>query len=299
MQTHAERLYWQGGQTDLLSSLRWRVVKTVVVVVAAPTCMTVSLDRILSYVSDFDVWIDQPLSNASGSPGPSTQNFLGEESNNMPPPPAPVSSRPRRRVSERNATTTTTSATSSTVGGDSLFEALSNSTTATSTTLHNPSAWLPEHQQQFMQALMHASGMGGNASLPGLSSPIGDPAGLVDPSAPLIDNPFASLMGLTEPDGGQFPLPGLQQVPMEEPKPKSLAQKVLPLLHLTAIWCLLAYFVLWAEPKTYVEAATGHGESKLDTMGLWRRWAELGQKGTLLKTFRVQVVVCFPLFLGL
>jgi len=143
---------------------------------------------------------------------------------------------------------------------------------------------------------MHASagtGMGGNASLPGLSSPIGDPPGLVDPSAPLIDNPFASLMGLTGPDGGQFPPPGLQHFPMEEPKPKSFLQRVLPLLHLTTIWCLLAYFILWAEPKTYVEAATGGSQSKWDTAGLWRRWAELGQKGTVLKTFRVQIVVRF------
>ena len=150
-----------------------------------------------------------------------------------------------------------------------------------------------------MQALLHASAgaaPGGNASLPGLSSPIGDPTGPIDPSAPPIDNPFAALMGLSGNGmGGALP-PGLRPFPVEEPKPKTTLQKVLPLLHLIAVWCLLAYFLLWAEPKSYAEASpTGLSDERWNVEGLWKRWAEFGRSDVLkrsLTTYRLQIVVC-------
>ncbi len=141
-----------------------------------------------------------------------------------------------------------------------------------------------------MQALLHASA-GGNVSLPGLSSPIGDSTGPIDPSAPQIDNPFAALMGLSGAGmGGTLP-PGLRPFPVEEPKPKTTLQRVLPLLHLIAVWCLLAYFLFWAEPKSYAEASP----TVLSGEGLWKRWAELGRSDVLkrgLTTYRLQIVVC-------
>lgn len=208
-------------------------------------------------------------------------------------------------------TTATSIGSSSSVAGDSsLFDALSDASTIASTP-HNPSAWLPEHQQQFMQALLNASAgtaSGGNASFPGLSSPIGDPTNLVDPSAPLIDNPFAALVNLPEDSNGNggigaFP-PGLkflpQLPPTQESKSKTLLQKLLPLLHLVAIWCLLAYFVLLVEPKAYgqahasILAAEEDGFLQRDTAFWWRRWTELSQRRTLSQgpsSYRVQVVV--------
>lgn len=97
-----------------------------------------------------------------------------------------------------------------------------------------------------------------------------------------------SMMGMD----GKFPAaPGMG---MEPPKEKTKLQKAMPLLHLVAMWCLLAYFVLWAEPKAYSEAvgvAEGQG-----AVSLWRRWAELGRKNPMvseaMQTFRIQIVVC-------
>ncbi|KAF8972577.1 hypothetical protein BDZ97DRAFT_1901133 [Flammula alnicola] len=95
--------------------------------------------------------------------------------------------------------------------------------------------------------------------------------------------------------GGMFPPFGPGWV---EPKEKSKLQKVLPLLHLLAMWCLLAYFVLWGEPKVHKDL-TGE-DLGLGVMGLWKRWADLGQKSPLLanslQTFRIHVVPFFWAF---
>lgn len=150
-------------------------------------------------------------------------------------------------------------------------------------------------------ALLHTSAgttAGGSASLPGLSSPIGDPTILVDPSAPLIDNPFAALTG-SLPPGMKFS-PAMQLPQTQQPKPKSALQKALPLIHLISVWFLLAYFVLFVEPKTYVQAnvpvlgAEANRSLKWNSVFLWRRWSDLAQGQTLSKgltTFRLQIVV--------
>lgn len=236
---------------------------------------------------------DSPLPNILTSPAPNTQSFLGEESSDMPTPASHA--RPLdRKVSGRMMTKTVTgTATSSTAEGDSFFESLSNSSTATGTP-HNPSAWLPEQQQLFMQGRLHAA-PSGNASLSGLSSSIGDPAGPIDPFAPPIDNPFASLMGFSG-SGTEGTLPAGLQTLVQESKPKTSLQKALPLLHLVAVWCLLAYFLLWAEPKSYAQANSAIlGDEKWNAAGLWMRWAELGKSDGLLKrgitTYRLQIVV--------
>jgi len=162
----------------------------------------------------------------------------------------------------------------------------------------DPSVWLPEQQQQFMQALMNASG----ASFP-QTPPFGE---FRDSSTPPMDNPLAALMGpqmgadgpginsMFSPFGpgmdGKF-----KPVAVEPPKEKTKLQKLMPLLHLIAMWCLLAYFVLWAEPLAYTESVTE--ELGMNAVGMWRRWANLGQKSSLIENiarrFTVQVVVCF------
>ena len=258
----------------------------------------------------------EPLDPLPHASAPSTQNFLGEDSGVMPTPQGPFIKGTTRPAQTTSMTTATSNGSPSSVaGGSSFFDALSDSSTMASSP-NNPSAWLPEQQQQFMRALLHTSSgaaAGGNASLPGLSSPIGDPTSLVDPSAPPIDNPFAALMGLPGagfgagggigafPPGMKFPN-AMQPPHIQEQKPKTALQKVLPLLHLAAVWCLLAYFVLSAEPKAYAQAhasvmgagSAEDGSLKWGAAFLWRRWGELGNGPTLrngLKTFRVQVAV--------
>jgi len=163
-------------------------------------------------------------------------------------------------------------------------------------TVPDPSVWLPEQQQQFMQALMNASA----APFP-QSSPIGEPTVPLDPSLPPMDNPFAALLGPqvgASGGAGMFPPfgPGMAgKVPgaMEEAKPKTKLQKALPLLHLIAMWCLLAYSVLWVEPKAHSEA-TGE-DIRMSAVGLFKRWSALGTQSPLLSSanqmFRIHVVV--------
>ena len=125
----------------------------------------------------------------------------------------------------------------------------------------------------------------------------------VDPSLPPIDNPFAALLAAQAgggSGGGGFPPfgPGMTgKAPMgsnDAPQPTTL-QKIMPLLHILAMWCLLAYFVLWAEPQMY-SAVNREDEG---AVGLWRRWAELGRQSPLVENisqvFRVQLVVRFIL----
>ena len=225
-------------------------------------------------------YVDPPLANF---PSTSARSFLGEQSSNMPTPrrssaspsPAPPPKQtPSRTTPSRNA---------------NLFEGANGIGP-------DPSVWLPEQQQQFMQALMNASG----APFP-QSSPIGEPSMPLDPSLPPMDNPFAALLGPQAGAGagaGMFPpfgpgmagkLPGA----MEEAKPKTKLQKALPLLHLIAMWCLLAYFVLWAEPKAYSEA-TGE-DVRMSAVGLFKRWSALGTQSPLLSNanqiFRIHIVV--------
>ena len=176
----------------------------------------------------------------------------------------------------------------------------------------DPSVWLPEQQQQFMQALLAASsgagstaGSTGSGGLP-LSSPIGD-SGPFDPNSPPMDNPFAALMGMAGaggpggPGAGMFP-PGMSMPPgmgmgvdTTPPKPKSRLQKALPILHLVVMWVMLAYFVFWAEPRAYAESVPLHGSGSTGVVGMWDRWALLGKKSELVKNglgvFEVHIVV--------
>jgi hypothetical protein len=131
------------------------------------------------------------------------------------------------------------------------------------------------------------------------SSPIGEPSMPVDPSLPPIDNPFAALLAAQAgggSGGGNFPPfgPGMtgkfSTGNNHVPEPTKL-QKAMPLLHVLSMWCLLAYFVLWAEPHMH------NAVNSEDQSGLWRRWAELGRHSPLLENvtqaFRVQLVVRF------
>jgi GET complex subunit GET2 len=215
--------------------------------------------------------IDPPLPNI-------TPNFLGEDSirapnrNSVSPSPSPSPN--RRTTPSRNA---------------DIFEGLG-------TAPPDPSVWLPEQRQQFTQALMNAS----SSPLPA-SSPIGEPSMPVDPSLPPIDNPFAALLAAQAgggSGGGVFPpfgpgMTGKAPLANDVPEPTKL-QKAMPLLHILAMWCLLAYFVFWAEPHMH---SAVNGEDDGSTVGLWRRWAELGRHSPLLvnvtQALKVQFMVRF------
>jgi len=128
-----------------------------------------------------------------------------------------------------------------------------------------------------------------------------------DPSLPPMDNPFAALLAGGGPfgkagfDGATNPFlqPPSASQQATAPKPPSRLQKLLPLVHLISMWLLLAYFMLWVEPRAGGGVA-GVGDENLNFLGgkFWRRWAELGNvdvggvKHQAIDLYRVHLVVC-------
>ncbi|KAK1222443.1 hypothetical protein PQX77_014712 [Marasmius sp. AFHP31] len=208
------------------------------------------------------------------------RNFVGEESM-MPTPPARVSPSP---------------------APSPLSQSQNHSSPSSSFTAPDPSVWSEEQQQQLLQALMGGFGGGMGMGGPNSSSP-GQPAIGEVPGAPqippsLADNPLAAMLfgaaGGQGATGGMppFPPPGMgmglgkgasssggagTQV---QTKKRSKLQKLMPLVHMVAIWALLAYFVVVREPEAHAsvrgEAASLGG--RIDWTGMWRRWADLAHK---------------------
>ena len=142
-----------------------------------------------------------------------------------------------------------------------------------------------ELQQEFIRALMGSGALGTtppstqtqpqriapmNHQMPDFSDP-----GMMPPS----DDPMAAMMqalmsgqapqmGSMGAMGGPSPLfPGQQEV---QTRPKSLLQKILPLIHLFSTWILLAFFVFFKEPEEYREGLNSSGN-----LSLWQRWGDL------------------------
>lgn len=141
--------------------------------------------------------------------------------------------------------------------------------------------------------------MGAAPASPLPQSPL-DPFAPVDPTLPPMDNPLAMLFqqaaNNTDGAGPMFPPfggmkggkgPAVDGVQAREP---TKLQKAMPLLHMLAMWCLLAYFVLWMEPKAYEQFGAG------EVVSVWRRWAELGRSSPVARVFRVQLVPFFWAF---
>ncbi|KAK7688122.1 hypothetical protein QCA50_008492 [Cerrena zonata] len=145
----------------------------------------------------------------------------------------------------------------------------------------DPSIWSEEQQQQLLQALMGGAGVGSPNLFGGLNPPQQQqqrriPSNSSDPSSQSPpDDPLAALMQSLGQPGAQSPagtFPGFPPPPAP-PKPKTLLQKLIPLIHILAAWILLGYFVLWREPAAFETQSHGAGGGDW-----WRRWAELGWK---------------------
>lgn len=102
------------------------------------------------------------------------------------------------------------------------------------------------------------------------------------------NNPFAAMMMAQQQQ--QQGAPGQESSTMF-PEPvaarKSLIQKLLPLIHMFAMWLLLGYFTWFLEPEVY-NAGRPEDLKKLDTTP-WHRWADLRFHPSVL----VQLVVRF------
>ncbi|KAG6829898.1 hypothetical protein H0H92_003031 [Tricholoma furcatifolium] len=154
----------------------------------------------------------------------------------------------------------------------------------------DPSVWSETQQQQLLQALLAGS------RTPEPFTPT-DP----DTSLPPMDNPFAAMLASAAsqgPSGAGIPPSTLfppQTLP-PEPKPPTRFQRLMPFVHLITVWSLLAYFVLYTEPRAHADSL---GRASDDGMALWKRWAELGRAGgvsDIVSSLRIQVLPFFWAF---
>lgn len=164
----------------------------------------------------------------------------------------------------------------------------------------DPSMWSEDQQRQFMQALMGGQGIPGGPGLtpPQISSSASTPGTQpdFDPFAGMNmggmgggNDPLSALMSQFQQGGapGSMPPPQTRSAP---PKPRTLIQKLLPLIHFICVWALLAYFVLWKEPEAFDSVTYGAVDGK--GLSLWgRRWGELGRRVTTGAGWGVQAVV--------
>ena len=228
------------------------------------TCMTVGRIVLFTPTTSGMNSTDPPLPTIQTN----FKNFIGDESV-MPTPPVRKSPSPAprniRSVSE---------------GAPNPFAAAGFEPSA----VPDPSVWMDQQQQQFLQALMASGPLSRSPeSLPGLTPTD------VDPTLPPMDNPFAAM--LFSKDGGGFSPGAMGKAPADAavpPAPTRL-QKWMPFIHVVTTWCLLAYFVLYMEPHVQQDVGVNFEGS-----GLWRRWAELGRTrvvGDVAQVLKVQVVV--------
>ena len=167
-------------------------------------------------------------------------------------------------------------------------------TTASSDPLVNrsqpdPSMWSEGQQRQFMHALMGGQGGPGLAPL-GTSGTQPD----LDPFAGMNvgggNDSLSALISQLQVQGGVPSSTPPLQTQGTPPKPRTIIQKLLPLIHFICVWALLAYFVIWKEPEVFDSVTYGTLNGK--GLSLWgRRWGELRERNTTGAGWGVQAVV--------
>ncbi|KAJ7058812.1 hypothetical protein C8F01DRAFT_282567 [Mycena amicta] len=190
---------------------------------------------------------DPPVPSFAETTGTATGRFVGEETFGMPRPrPHSASPSPQRPLRSSAA-----------AEGD--FFGLGAGASA------GMNAEAAQMQAQLMQALMGGAGVGGDASNPFLGMGMGN--GMAN------GNPLAALMSAAGAQGGGAGVENnAMPMPMAPPPPKTRLQRVLPAVHMLAVWALVLYFVLVREPAA-------HLHSEAEGSGLAWRWSRLLGKG--------------------
>jgi hypothetical protein len=125
-----------------------------------------------------------------------------------------------------------------------------------------PSAWLNDQQQQLLHSLLGGPPPSG-PRIPDVNAP---GTNFTAPDDPLL----ALMTSLGVEAGRREDMGGLSQSRMEA-KPKKVVQKLLPLLHIIAVWALVAFFIFWLEP----EAFRARNSAVVSSGNTWSRWARL------------------------
>ncbi|KAJ7020277.1 hypothetical protein C8F04DRAFT_1275331 [Mycena alexandri] len=274
----------------------------------------------LAYVRELTPDPPLPSFPPSGSPSPSRNlgNFVGEETTGMPLPTANhfPSTAPRSRVPS-NANPPRSRVPSSAQTNANPFG------------MPDPSGWSAEQQQQFLQALMGgagAPGAGGPALTSGREASPDPFAGMAGMDG---NNPFAAMMAAAAGGGGAgagaggFPpvgagmgmgadgmgglsgmMGGMGKAPDVAP-PKTRAQRLMPALHLVAVWSLLLYFILVREPAVHEglmiasRPSLTEGQNALSFAWRWRQLASSPWLAEFNKGWGVQAVPFFWAFVTL
>jgi hypothetical protein len=142
----------------------------------------------------------------------------------------------------------------------------------------DPSTWSNGQQQQFLQALL-----GGPP--PRESRAFDINASLTNNAAP--GDPLLALLSGLGIEGGMGRGGEALSQPKPEPKPKTLIQKLLPLLHVISVWVLVAFFIFWREPEAFRE----RNSVAIPSGNTWSRWARLASGTAEQSTWNIEIVV--------
>ena len=196
--------------------------------------------------------VDPPLPYPA--PRGDLSNFIGEDS-----PPPLVSDQPSRRAPDPRMSPLDTAAR---LGGSPP----------------DPSAWSNEQQQQFLQALL-----GGPP--PGEPRPLNVDSPVTDSAVP--DDPLMAFMSSLGAGAGVGRGAGAVPQSRAESEPKNFIQKLLPILHVIAVWALVAFFIFWREP----EAFRARNSAVVSTSNIWNRWARLASGPAEQSMWGIEIVV--------
>lgn len=142
----------------------------------------------------------------------------------------------------------------------------------------DPSAWSNEQQQQFLQALLSGPSLGGPRP-PNVNAPVSN--------GPVPDDPIMALMSSLGVEAGIGQGAGVAPQSRAEEKPKTFIHKLLPILHVIAVWALVAFFIFWREP----EAFRARNSAVVSTGDIWNRWARLANGPAEPSTWGIEIVV--------
>ncbi len=105
----------------------------------------------------------------------------------------------------------------------------------------------------------------------------------------MADDPLLTFMTKFSAGAGAGGIP----LPQTEARPKTLTQKLLPILHVLSVWALVAFFVFWKEP----EAFRAQNSVVVPSSNVWNRWARLATgpvKGGLWSVETIVRLVLVP-----
>ena len=108
----------------------------------------------------------------------------------------------------------------------------------------------------------------------------------------MADDPLLALMSHFAAGAGAGKGAGSVPLPQPETRPKTLARKLLPILHVFSVWALVAFFIFWMEP----EAFRAQNSAVVSSSTMWGRWARLATGSLEGSLWSVETVVSLVLF---